>query len=71
MILREAILKSLEYMKTLSNSAQVYDYIVSHNYYQFEQGRTPKSTISAQLGEFIRKNDTRVKRHLFILFNKI
>lgn len=62
MIIKEAILKSLEDMKTLANNVQVYDHIVSHGYYKFEQGKTPKATISAQLGEFIRKNDTRVKR---------
>lgn len=62
MIIKEAILKSLEELKTLANNVQVYDHIVKNNYYEFTQGKTPKATISAQLGEFIRKNDTRVKR---------
>ena len=53
MIIKEAILKSLEELKTLANNVQVYDHIVKNNYYEFTQGKTPKSTISAQLGEFI------------------
>ena len=62
MIIKEAILKSLEDIGTLANNVQVYEHIIKNNYYEFTTGKTPKSTISAQLGEFIRKNDTRVKR---------
>jgi len=62
MIIKEAILKSLEDIGSLANNVQVYDHIIEKRYYEFTTGKTPKSTISAQLGEFIRKNDTRVKR---------
>lgn len=62
MYIKEAILKSLEDLGTLANNVMVYEHIVDKNYYEFTTGKTPKATISAQLGEFIRKNDTRVKR---------
>lgn len=62
MTIKEAILKSLGELKSAVNNADVYDYIIINKYYNFKIGKTPKSTISAQLGEFIRNNDTRVKR---------
>ena len=55
-------MQSLDDLKSLVNHAQVYNHIIENNYYKFEQGKTPKATISAQLGDFIRKNDVRVKR---------
>ena len=36
--------------------------IIKNKYYSFENGKTPESTISALLGDFIRKNDSRIKR---------
>lgn len=62
MIIKEAILRSLEDLQALANNVQVYDHIIKKGYYEFTTGKTPKSTISAQLGEFIRNNDSRVKR---------
>lgn len=62
MTIKEAILKSLEYLQKLSTSDEIYDTIVSKDYYQFTIGKTPKNTVSAQLGDFIKKNDSRVKR---------
>lgn len=62
MYIKEAILKSLEDLGTLANNVTVYEHITKKGYYEFTTGKTPKATISAQLGEFIRKNDTRVKR---------
>ena len=62
MTIKEAILKSLEELEDMVNSGQIYDFIIKNNYYDFKQAKTPKSTISAQLGEFIRNNDTRIKR---------
>lgn len=62
MTVKEAILKSLEDIKGLVNSAQVYQHIVSNGYYSFEVGKTPASTVSALLGDFIRNGDTRMKR---------
>ncbi len=41
---------------------EVYDSIFQKKLYDFKEAKTPKDTISAQLGEFIRHNDSRVKR---------
>ena len=62
MTIPEAILKSLEDINNTANHKDVYKHIVSKNYYTFDKGKTPEATISAQLGSFIRNNDTRVKR---------
>ncbi len=62
MTIKEAILKSLEDLQKLSTHNEIYDYIISKNYYDFGDAKTPSSTISALLGDFIRKNDERVKR---------
>lgn len=61
MTVKEAILKSLEDLNKLSTYSEVYQHIASHNYYQFK-GNTPASTVSAQLGDFIKKEDERVSR---------
>lgn len=60
--IKEATIKSLEDLKELSNSTQVYEHILSNQYYDFGTSKTPASTISACLGDFIRNGDTRVKR---------
>jgi hypothetical protein len=62
MTIKEAILRSLEEMKNLATHSDMYDYIIKNNYYEFTKGKTPKDTISAILGDFIRNNDSRVKR---------
>ncbi len=62
MTIKEAILKSLEYIKEPSDTDIIYNHIVEKRYYEFTKGRTPKKTISAQLGDFIRNDDQRVKR---------
>ncbi|XPV69548.1 MAG: hypothetical protein ACNI25_03020 [Halarcobacter sp.] len=62
MTIKEAILKSLEDLHKLLTHNDIYEHIISQKYYDFRDARTPKDTISAQLGDFIRKNDTRVKR---------
>lgn len=59
--IKEAILKSLEDLEKPCNRVQVYNHIIQNKYYDFV-GATPKSTISALLGDFIRNSDTRVKR---------
>jgi uncharacterized protein len=41
---------------------EVYNHIVEKNYYDFGTAKTPGSTVSALLGDFIRNGDTRVKR---------
>ena len=62
MTIKEAILKSLEDLKFPVNNNEVLNHIISKTYYQFLKGKTPGATISAQLGEFIRNGDSRVKR---------
>lgn len=61
MTIKEAIIKSLEDFKSLANSLEICDHILKNRYYEFA-GKTPAATISAQLGDFIRSGDTRVKR---------
>ena len=41
---------------------EVHDHIIKNGYYDFGTAKTPASTISALLGDFIRNGDTRVKR---------
>jgi hypothetical protein len=62
MTTKEAILKSLDELKGLSNYMEIHDHIIQNGYYDFGTAKTPPATISAQLGEFIRNGDTRVKR---------
>lgn len=62
MTVKEAVLKSLEEINGLTNYWEVYNHIVEKNYYDFGTAKTPSSTISALLGDFIRNGDTRVKR---------
>lgn len=62
MTIKEAILKSLEELNKLVTHTEVYTYMTDKNYYEFSKGKTPEATISAQLGNFIRSGDTRVKR---------
>ena len=62
MTIKEAILKSLEDLKKESSHWDVYNNIKERGYYDFKNSKTPVSTISALLGDFIRTNDARVKR---------
>ncbi len=62
MTIKEAILKSLDDLKQASSHWDVYNNIKKQQYYDFKKAKTPESTISALLGDFIRTNDTRVKR---------
>ncbi|BAF72116.1 HTH domain-containing protein [Sulfurovum sp. NBC37-1] len=62
MTVKEAILKSLEDLKKIVTHKDVLNHITSKKYYDFSKGKTPEATISALLGDFIRNNDSRVKR---------
>jgi hypothetical protein len=62
MTLKEAVLKSLDEINEITNHSSVCNWIVRNNYYDFGTAKTPESTISAVLGNFIRHGDTRVKR---------
>ncbi|MFV0291607.1 MAG: hypothetical protein ACK5IJ_12040 [Mangrovibacterium sp.] len=62
MTLKEAVLKSLEDINDITNYSAVCSHIIEKDYYDFGSSKTPSSTISAVLGDFIRNGDTRVKR---------
>lgn len=62
MTIKEAILKSLQEIGKPATHWDVLNHIQAHGYYLFEKARTPESTISALLGDFIRKGDSRVGR---------
>ena len=62
MTIKEAILKSLDDIKALANHSVVTQHIIDNAYYDFSNALTPKDTVSAQLGDFIRKGDSRVQR---------
>jgi len=62
MTIKEAILKSIDEIHDLTTYMDVYNHIVKNNYYDFGTAKTPASTISSFLGDFIRNGDTRVKR---------
>lgn len=61
MTIKDAILQALEDLNKPVTYNDVSIYIHSHNLYEFT-GLTPDATISALLGDFIRKNDSRVGR---------
>lgn len=62
MTLKEAILKSLDELNEVTNYSAVLNHIIEKKYYDFANAKTPGSTISAILGDFIRNGDTRIKR---------
>lgn len=62
MTLKEAVIKSLEDINGITNFLEVCNHILAKNYYDFGAAKTPASTVSAILGNFIRNGDTRVKR---------
>lgn len=62
MTIKEAILKSLEELVQPANNNAIFRHITEKGYYTFHKAKTPEATISALLGDFIRNNDSRVKR---------
>ncbi|MFK7905350.1 MAG: hypothetical protein AB8B69_09510, partial [Chitinophagales bacterium] len=62
MTINEAILQTLEDVKKAMLSKEVYEHIITNNYCDFINAKTPSSTISALLGNFIRDEDNRIKR---------
>lgn len=61
MTIKDAILQALEDLNKPVTYNEVGIFIHAHNLYEFT-GLTPDATISALLGDFIRKNDSRVGR---------
>jgi hypothetical protein len=62
MTIKEAILKVLEEQKSVLTYMEVHDKIIEKDYIDWSNAKTPSDTVGAQLGHFIRQNDTRVKR---------
>lgn len=62
MTLKEAVLKSLDDIGALTNYSEVMNHIITKKYFDFGKAKTPGSTVSACLGDFIRNGDARVKR---------
>lgn len=63
MTIKEAVIQSLDDIKGLANYQDIYKHIVAKEYYIFnKEAKTPDSTVSALLGDFIREGDSRVKR---------
>lgn len=62
MIIKEAVLRSLLEIQGLATYTEVLDYIKKQKYYDFGDAKTPWASVSAELGEFIRSGDSRVKR---------
>jgi uncharacterized protein len=61
MTLKEAILKSLDELKSPQNYNQIYNYLKEKKYCEIG-GDTPTMTVNRALGDFIRNGDSRVKR---------
>ena len=53
MTIKEAVLKSLEEIGDITNYLSVYNHIIANQYYDFKKSKTPASTVSAALGDFI------------------
>lgn len=62
MTIKEAILKSLDDINGITNYLEICNHIILNKYIDFGTAKTPESTVSALLGDFIRTGDTRVKR---------
>ncbi|BDS11439.1 HTH domain-containing protein [Aureispira anguillae] len=62
MTIKEAILKVLEDHKGSFTYLEVLKMIDAKNYIDWTNAKTPSDTIGAQLGHFIRQDDSRVKR---------
>jgi len=60
--IKEAILIVLEEERKALTYTEVYNLIIKRKLYDFGDTVKPNNTVSAQLGWFIRHNDTRVKR---------
>lgn len=55
-------MKSLEEINDIANYMDIHNHIIARKYYDFGATKTPIAIVSAQLGDFIRTGDTRIKR---------
>lgn len=62
MTLKQAVYQSLEDINKITNYKEVYEHILHKNYYDFGTSKTPASTVSAILGDYVRNGDTRIGR---------
>ena len=62
MTIKEAILKVLEDNQGSYTYLEVLNMIDAESYIDWTKAKTPSDTVGAQLGHFIRQNDSRVKR---------
>lgn len=64
MTLKEAILKALEDLEKPVGSGALYEYLLDKQYWPpLNDHKTPRSSVAAALGDFIRNKDSRVLRH--------
>lgn len=61
MTIKESILKSLDEIKGFANPAEIHNYIVLKNYFEFG-AKNPVAIVSANLGDLIRRGDSRIRR---------
>ena len=60
MIIKDAIIQSLQDFPEGGLAKDIYQNIVDKKYYDFKNGKTPYATVQSLLGDFIRNNDPRV-----------
>jgi|GEM_PF-150577 len=61
MILKEAILRTMEELAKLANSTEIGNYLINKGYWN-PTGTTPLATVSACLSTFVSEGDSRMKR---------
>ncbi len=62
MTIKEAILNVLEAEPRACSANEIFQSICANKLYDFDKGKTPSATVQALCGDFIRRNDSRVKR---------
>jgi len=62
MTIKEALITVLDNYNGTLTYLEVLDKINENNYVDWTNAKTPGDTVAAQLGRFIRHNDTRIKR---------
>ena len=63
MSLKDVCFKALEILEKPVSRTEVTDYILKNNLHDFSNTKKPTASVSAQLGNFIRKGDSRVGRY--------
>jgi hypothetical protein len=62
MLLKDAILRSLEEINVATSPEEIYNHIIKNKYYDFKLAKTPMATVAARLGDFVRNGGLRVKK---------